>query len=140
MKLSDLRESVPEMDYSFDEASMEIDPKHRPFIEIGHKIRAALQPNSGVDWDDEEWNKASQLTTHLVDIGTNFGPKSPVEALQKADVDVDEFKAIIAKASKVKSSKADDAEEPEDEPEDEFAEPDDDEIARQADRRAAKRR
>lgn len=135
MKLTDLRESVPAMDYSFDEASMEIDPKHRPFIEMGHKIRAALEPSSGVKWEDEEFNKAAGLTTHLINLGANFGPKSPAEALKKADVDVEEFKAIITKASQVKAApKADD--DVDDNDEDEFAAPDDDAIARQADRRA----
>ena len=120
------------------EVSMEIDPKHRPFVQIAHKIRAALEPTSGIKWDDEEFNKAAQLTSELVRIGANFGPKSPAEALKKAGYDVEEFKALIGKVQGAKAAPTADPE-PEDEPEDDFGGPSDDEIARQADKRARRK-
>src|SRR6056300_774583 len=82
--------------------SMEINPKHRPFIQMAHKIRSALEPSSGIKWDDEEFNKAAQLTTELVKLGASYGPKSPAEALKNAGYDVEEFKALIQKVQGAK--------------------------------------
>lgn len=84
----------------------EIRPEHRPFIEMGHKIRATLEPGSGVDWDDEMFNRAAELSTQLIQIGTNFGPKTPAEAVKNAGLDVEGFKAIIAKVNGKKESVA----------------------------------
>ena len=122
------------------EASMEINPKHRPFIQMAHKIRDALEPGSGIKWDDEEFNKVAELTTQLVRLGANFGPKTPAEALKNAGVDVEEFKSIIAKVQDAKKVGIADPEAPADEPEDDMDNaPDDDEIARQADMRARRK-
>ena len=118
------------------EASMEINPKHRPFIQMAHKIRSALEPKSGIKWDDEEFNKAAQLTTELVKLGANFGPKSPAEALKNAGYDVEEFKALIQKTAGAKIGTGVADPEDNDEPDDMDRAPSDDEIARQADRRA----
>lgn len=112
----------------------EIDPKHRPFIQVAHKIRDALEPGSGIKWDDEEFNKVAELTSQLVKVGSTFGPKSPAEALKNAGVDVEEFKAIVKKSQGAKKAAV--TQEPEDEPEDDFGGPSDDEIARKADRMA----
>lgn len=84
----------------------EIRPEHRPFIDMGHKIRAKLEPGSGVDWDDEEFNKAAELSTQLIKVGTNFGPKNPAEAVKNAGLDVEGFKAIVAKVNGKKESVA----------------------------------
>jgi len=118
------------------EASMEIDPKHRPFIQMAHKIRSALEPKSGIKWDDEEFNKAAELTTQLVRLGANFGPKSPAEALKNAGYDVEEFKALIGKVQNAEVGAGVADPEPEDDDDDMDRAPSDDDIARQADMRA----
>lgn len=79
--------------------SHEINPKHRPFIQMGHKIRAMLEPGSGVDWDDAIFNQAAELSSQLIKVGTNFGPKTPMDALKAAAVDMDRFKEIVAKVN-----------------------------------------
>lgn len=124
MKINEITESV------------EIDPRHRPFIQVAHKIRAALEPASGIKWDDEEFNKAAQLTTELVKLGANYGPKTPAEALKNAGYDVEEFKALIQKSQGAKMGAGVADPEPEDEPEDDMDGPNDDEVARKADRMA----
>ena len=116
--------------------SMEIDPKHRPFIQMAHKIRSALEPSSGIKWDDEEFNKAAQLTSELVKLGANYGPKSPAEALKNADYDVEAFKALIQKVQGVGVGAGVADPEDNDEPDDMDRAPSDDEIARKADRMA----
>lgn len=125
MKIRDITESV------------EINPKHRPFIQMGHKIRDALEPKSGVQWDDEEFNKAAELTTQLVKLGANYGPKTPAEALKNAGYDVEEFKALIQKVQTAKPVGVADPEAPADDDDDPMDRaPSDDEIARKADRMA----
>lgn len=116
--------------------SMEINPKHRPFIQMAHKIRAALEPQSGIKWDDDEFNKAAQLTTELVKLGASYGPKTPVEALKNAGYDVEEFKALIQKSQGAKMGAGVADPDSQDEPDDDMDGPSDDEIARQADMKA----
>ena len=82
--------------------TMEINPKHRPFIQMAHKIRSALEPKSGIKWDDAEFNKAAQLTSELVKLGANYGPKTSAEALKNAGFDVEEFKALVQKTAGAK--------------------------------------
>lgn len=119
--------------------SMEINPKHRPFIQMAHKIRSALEPKSGIKWDDEEFNKAAQLTSELVKLGASYGPKSPAEALKNAGYDVEEFKALIQKTAgaKIGAGVADPEANDEVDPDDRA--PSDDDIARQADARARRK-
>lgn len=112
--------------------TMEINPKHRPFIQMGHKIRDALEPKSGIEWSDEEFNKAAQLTTELIKIGANYGPRTPAEALKNAGYDIEEFKALIQKVQGAKKVGIADPED-NDEPDDMDRTPSDDEIARKAD-------
>jgi hypothetical protein len=113
--------------------SMEINPKHRPFIQMAHKIRAALEPQSGIKWDDEEFNKAAQLTSELVKIGASFGPKTPAQALKNAGYDVEEFKALIQKTAGAKVGTGVADPEANDDTDDMDRSPSDDEIARKAD-------
>lgn len=85
------------------EGYYDTDPKLTPFVQIGQKIASALEPNSGVEWpDDEQWNKAASLGTSLVALGSAFGPKTVGEALKKAGVSVDEAKEIFAKVKDIK--------------------------------------
>jgi len=112
--------------------SMEINPKHRPFIQMAHKIRAALEPQSGIKWDDEEFNKAAQLTSELVKLGASYGPKSPAEALKNAGYDVEDFKALIQKTASAKVGTGVADPEPQDDDEEKMG-PSDAEIARKAD-------
>ena len=112
--------------------SLEIDPKHRPFIQMAHKIRAGLEPKSGIKWDDEEFNKAAQLTSELVRLGATYGPKTPVEALKNAGYDVEEFKALVKKVQGAKIGTGVADPEPQDDDEEKMG-PSDADIARKAD-------
>lgn len=114
----------------------EIKPEHKPFIDMGHKIRAALEPASGIKWDDEEFNTAAELSTQLVNIGASMGPKNAAEALKKAGVDVEQAKAIMKKSASAKMGTGVADKEPEDDDDDMDRAPSDDDIARQADARA----
>ena len=114
----------------------EIKPEHKQFANMGHKIRAALEPASGIKWGDEEFNTAAELSTQLINIGTNFGPKSAGEALKNAEVSVDQAKEIMRKSAGAKMGTGVADKEPEDDQDDMDRSPSDDEIARQADMRA----
>ena len=108
MKVSDLLQ----------EGYYDIDPKTAPFIKMGQKISSALEPNSGVDWEDDElWNSAAALGTQLSHMGTAFGPKTPGEALKKAGVDIEDAKKIFALVKDVETGVG--VKDVEDEPEDE---------------------
>jgi len=111
----------------------EIKPEHKPFIDMGHKIRAALEPASGIKWDDEEFNKAAELSTQLISIGGQFGPRSAGEALKAAEVDVETAKAIMRKSASAKMGAGVKDPEPSDDDEDpEDKRPSDDDIDRDA--------
>lgn len=84
------------------EGYYDVDPKLKPFVQMGQKIASALEPDSGVEWpDDEQWNKAASLGTSLVALGSAFGPKTVGDSLKKAGVSVDEAKEIFAKVKDV---------------------------------------
>lgn len=115
--------------------------KFEKIRQVGRQISNAIEPSSGVKWEDDElWNKASQLGTMLSELPGGMA-RTPAEAMKKAGItSKDEVDAIMAKVAQAKKAKMPEPE-PADEPEDdEFAAPDDSEIARQADARAAKRK
>lgn len=114
----------------------EIKPEHRQFVNMGHKIRAALEPASGIKWDDEEFNKAAELSTQLVNIGASMGPKSAGEALKRAEVSVDQAKEIMRKSASAKMGTGIADPDNADDQDDMDRSPSDDDIARQADMRA----
>jgi len=115
----------------------DIKPEHKPFVNMGHKIRAALEPASGIKWDDEEFNTAAELSTQLVTIGASHGPKTAGEALKRAGVDVEQAKAIMKKSANAKMGTGiSDPEANDDDEDDMDRAPNDDNIARQADMRA----
>lgn len=109
---------------------------------------------------DEElglMNKAGSLASSLGGVGSSFGVKDPSQGSGDPKAKLAKFfqeleaksgvnKATIMKLFKIADEMGDSKvamPEPQDEPndgDDEFAAPDDDEIARQADARAAKRR
>ncbi len=68
-----------------------------PYVRMGQKIASALEPSSGIKWEDVEFNKAAALGSSFGKLGSAFGPKTPGEALKDANVDVEMAKAIIAK-------------------------------------------
>jgi hypothetical protein len=73
-----------------------VSPELDPFIKMGQKIRAALQPESGVKFaDDEMWNKASILGTNLSLLGSLHGLKSPAAAVKDAGLTIDQAKEIF---------------------------------------------
>lgn len=85
-------------------------------------------------------NKMSRLGDELTAYGTAFGARTPQELEKKAGMDMKMIQKFLqlaqkqlAKAGPVKTGSEP---EPEDEPEDDFDGPSDDEIARQADKRA----
>lgn len=98
------------------EGYYDVDPKLKPFIEIGQKIMSGLEPSSGVKWpDDEEWNNAAKLGQQLVSLGHPFGANSLGDALKKAGVEIEQVKAIIAKTKQLDIGLG--AKDPEPEPE-----------------------
>ena len=85
------------------EGYYDIDPKMKPYVEMGQKIMSCLEPSSGVKWpDDEEWNAAARLGTQLVSLGDPFGAKSLGDALKKAKVDVEQAKSLFKKCKDAK--------------------------------------
>jgi polyhydroxyalkanoate synthesis regulator phasin len=141
MKLQDLNESVPAMDYGFSEANYGDDPKTKMIVDLGRRLMdmsARMPMGKGVsDEEIEKSNKMSAFGDALTRFNTPMGPKNMAELIKKAGVSPEEAKEFLDMASKAKPAqvKGDDVE-PEDEPEDEFDTPDDDEMARKADRMA----
>lgn len=93
MKITDL----------LNEGPYDTDPKLMPYVRMGQQIASALEPSSGIKWDDAEFNKAAALGSSFGKLGGLFGPKTPGEALKDAGVDVEQAKAIIAKVKNVKA-------------------------------------
>ena len=87
MKITDL----------LNESPYDVDPKLMPYVRMGQQIASALEPSSGIKWEDAEFNKAAALGSSFGKLGGLFGPKTPGEALKDAGVDVEMAKAIIAK-------------------------------------------
>lgn len=144
MKLTDLKESAPEMDYSFAEADYETDSQARTLAGLGRTLMdiSAKMPMKGAsDEDIAKSNKMSSLGDALTRWGSAFGPKNIKDLMKITDLSPEEIQELLAMAKKAGPAKPVAAEpEPEDDEEDDFGAPDDDEIARQADARAKKRK
>ena len=123
------------------EAGMETSPTNKKLANIGRALMTHSETASMKGKDDNQiriYNQMSALGNTLTKFGTTFGPKNLKDVMAETELDAAAIKALLAFGEKlaakgVKPTIAD----PEDEPaDDEFAAPDDDEIARQADRAA----
>jgi Sec-independent protein translocase protein TatA len=117
------------------------DPKHAMIADLGRRLMdiSAKMPMKGAsDEEIDKSNKMSSFGDALTRFGTDFGPKNLPELIKAARVTPEEAKEFLALAQKAKPAeiKGDDvADEPEDD-EDDFDAPDDDAMARKADRAA----
>ena len=59
MKINEITERVQ---------TFETPPLERMLGRISNKIREALSPESGIEWDDVEFNKAAQLTSNFTEL------------------------------------------------------------------------
>jgi hypothetical protein len=74
----------------------EISDEVRPWLELGEKMRDSYDPGDKfIDWPDHIWNKVGALGSELMALGTNFGPRTPNEAVKKAGVSIEDAKLII---------------------------------------------
>jgi hypothetical protein len=124
------------------EAGMETDPKHKKLANIGRALMTYSEtaPMKGkTDAEVGVFNQMSNLGNNLTKFGTIFGPRSLQDLMKSTNLNAETIKKMMAfgekLAAKGVASKVADPE-PEDEPEDDFGGPDDDEVARQADRAA----
>ena len=131
MKINEV--TTRESDYENSEQARKLASLGRTMMDI-----SANMPMKGAsDEEIDKSNKLSALGDALTRWGTSFGPKSVKDLVKTTGLDPKEIQELLAMASKKPAAKPVAAEpEPEDEPEDDFDAPDDDEIARQADRRA----
>jgi len=128
------------------EARFETDPKQRKLANIGRALMTHSETASMKGKTDAEigmFNQMSSLGNALTKFGTDFGPKNVQDLVKETGMSpqmIQKFMAFGEKlaAKGVKPTVADP--EPQDEPEDDFGGPSDDDIARQADARAAKRK
>ena len=124
------------------EAGMETDPKHKKLANIGRALMTYSEtaPMKGkTDAEVGVFNQMSNLGNNLTKFGTIFGPRSLQDLMKSTNLNAETIKKMMAFGEKLAekgvASKVADPE-PEDEPEDDFGGPDDDEVARQADRAA----
>jgi hypothetical protein len=124
------------------ESRMETPPAHKKLANIGRALMTHSETASMKGKDDNQirmYNQMSALGNTLTKFGTTFGPKNLKDVMAETELDAAAIKALLAFGEKLAAKgvapKVADPEpqEPED---DEFAAPDDDEIARQADRAA----
>ena len=121
--------------------SSEMTPQQKELARIGNvlmDISAELKIDKSTS--DEEINKSMKMGAFgdaLTRFGTTFGPQNLKDLLKASNVTPEQAQEFmeLAKNAKTKPIKVADPE-PQDEPEDDFDEPDDAEIARQADRMA----
>ena len=124
----------------------ETNPAYKKLSNIGRALMAHSETASMKGKSDDEigmFNKMSGFGDALTRFGTTFGPKNIEELMKDTGLNAKEIKSLMAFGEKLaaKGVKAPVADpEPEDEPQDDFDGPSDDEIARQADARAAKRK
>jgi hypothetical protein len=142
MKLTDLNESVPAMDYSFAEADYEATPQAKALASLGRTLMdmSAKMPMKGAsDEEIDKSNKMSALGDALTRWGTSFGPKSVKDLIKTTGLEANEIQDMIKMAQEAGPTKPVAADpEPEDDEEDEFDAPDDDAMAAKADRMARK--
>ena len=129
------------------EAGMETDPKHKKLANIGRALMTHSETASMKGADDAKiamFNQMSSLGNELTKFGTTFGPKSLKDLMKATGLNAPTIKTLLEFGEKLAAKGvAPKVADPEAEPEDngdDFAAPDDDEIARQADARAAKRK
>jgi hypothetical protein len=125
---------------------METDPKHKKLANIGRALMTHSETASMKGADDAKigmFNQMSSLGNELTKFGTTFGPKDLNGLMKATGLNAPTIKTLLAFGEKLAAKgvapKVADPE-PQDEPQDDFDGPSDDEIARQADARAAKRR
>ena len=82
----------------------EVDPKFKKLVDVGHLLRKTLDTNSGVKWEDADFNNAAKLADALISLGSTFGPKNLKDALKLADMDIAQAQDLIAKASQKEES------------------------------------
>jgi hypothetical protein len=129
------------------EARFETDPEQKKRSEIGRALMdyATKIPMKGkTDAQVGLVDKMSQLGSALTRFGTDHGPKNIEDVKADTGLSVELIQKFMALGEKlaakgVKLGVPDPEDNPQDDS-DEFAEPSDDEIARQADARAAKRK
>ena len=131
MKINEI--TAREADYENSDQARKLAALGRTMMDI-----SANMPMKGAsDADIEKSNKMSSLGDALTRWGTSFGPKNVKDLVKTTGLEPKEIQELLAMASQKPAAKPVAAEpEPEDEPEDDFDAPDDDEIARQADRAA----
>jgi len=118
MKLTDLKESAPEMDYSFAEADYETDSQARTLAGLGRTLMdiSAKMPMKGAsDEEIAKSNKMSSLGDALTRWGSAFGPKNVKDLMKITDLSPEEIQELLAMAKKAGPAKpAATAPEPED--------------------------
>ena len=124
--------------------AQETSPQQRKLAVLGRTLMdmSAKMPMKGAS--DEEIgksNKMAALGDALTRFGTPFGPRDVKGLVKATGLEPKEIQELLAMAQKAEPAKPVAADpEPEDEPEDEFGAPDDDEMARKADRMARRGR
>lgn len=111
----------------------EDNPAHRKLASLGR----TLMDMAAKEKDDEMSNNMAKLGDALTRYGTTFGPRNPQELMKTTGLSGSTIKDLLGRASEVGEIKPKGNDVP-DEPEadDDMNGPSDDEIARQADRRA----
>ena len=121
----------------------ETNPAHKKIANIGRALMTHSETTSMKGKSEAEldmFNKMSSLGNALTRFGTAFGPKSVEDIVKETGLQAPIIQKLMAFGEKLAAKGvAPKVADPEDEPEDngdEFAAPNDDEIARQADRAA----
>ena len=101
-KKSQMNDSVIEGDKTY--SNHEIKDEHKPFIAMGHDIQDSLDRNNPkfIEWPMDMWNKAASLSAEFIELGASFASRSPVEAVKKAGLTMDEAKLVINSMKKGK--------------------------------------
>jgi len=124
-------------------AGYETTPANKRLSTIGRALMAHSETASMKGKSDDEvgmFNKMSTFGDALTRFGTSFGPKNVQDVMKETGLDMNTIKSLMAFGEKLaaKGSTTPVAE-PEDDQED-YGSPTDDDIGRQADARAAKRK
>ena len=131
MKINEVTEARP--GYADD-----TNPQTRKLASMGRTLMDISSTTSMKGLSDEEIGKTNKMSSFgdaLTRFGTAFGPKNLPELLKASGVTAEEAKEFLAMAQ-AKGPVKQAAPEPEDDEEDEFAQPDDDAMAAKADRAA----
>lgn len=131
MKINEVTEARP--GYADD-----TNPQTRKLASMGRTLMDISSTTSMKGLSDEEIGKTNKMSSFgdaLTRFGTAFGPKNLPELLKASGVTAEEAKEFLAMAQ-AKGPVKQAAPEPEDDEDDEFAQPDDDAMAAKADRAA----